>query len=74
LWTTVLAMLLVVGAYLIGKARAWRNEKPAGSSELLTRFRELHGKGQLSDEEFRTIKSVLSERLEREWMGNGEEG
>lgn len=74
LWTAALAALLVVGAYLIGKVRAMRQEQPADTSDLLTDFRELHGKGQLTDEEFRTIKGVLTDRLQHEWLGSGEEG
>jgi hypothetical protein len=74
LLTAALAALIAVGAYLIGKARALRRVESPGTSELLSDFRDLHDKGELTDEEFRTIKGVLTQRLEREWMGNGERG
>lgn len=74
LWSAVLAILLVVGAYLISKVRAMRSSEPPVASEMLTSFRELHSRGQLSDEEFRSIKGMLTERLQREWTRNGEEG
>jgi hypothetical protein len=32
----------------------------------MTNFRELHAQGELSDEEYRTIKAVLAERFEQE--------
>jgi len=37
-----------------------------GTSELLTNFREMHSKGELTDEEFRTIKAKLSIKLKEE--------
>lgn len=74
LWTAALAVLLVVGAYLILKARSMREQQPSAAHEMLTDFRELHGRGHLTDEEYRTIKTALTERLEREWTGSGEKG
>ena len=74
LWSAALSGLLVIGFFLIGKVRSMRRERPASASELMTNFRDLHLKGQLSDEEFRTIKGMLAERLQRELMRNGEEG
>jgi hypothetical protein len=35
-------------------------------SELLTKFRDLHGRGGLSDDEYRTIKTKLAGRLDSE--------
>lgn len=73
LWSTALAVILAVGAYLIGKVRAMRRTEPP-TSEHLTNFRELHSRGQLSDEEFKSIKGLLAQRLQKEWTRNGEDG
>ena len=73
-WLAVLAALLVFGFYLVGRVRELIRGKGPSSSELLTNFREMHGKGVLADEEFRTIKSKLAGRIQDELKGNGEKG
>jgi hypothetical protein len=62
----VMASLVAIGVYAIGKIRGQAVQKEPPASELLTKFRELHSQGALSDEEFRTIKTTLKERLQRE--------
>jgi hypothetical protein len=59
-------VLIVVGVYVIGKVRSGLNTREPGASVWLTKFRDLYSQGQLSDEEFRTIKANLSKRLEHE--------
>ena len=61
----VLAALIAGGVYVIGRVRAGLNDKAAPTSEWLTNFKELHSQGELSDEEYRTIKAML-ERLQQE--------
>jgi len=61
--TVTLVTLLV---YVITRIRSGMTEEEGGASELLTNFREMHAKGELSDQEFRTIKTQLSARLQRE--------
>ncbi len=77
LWATLLVVFTAVAVYLIGKFRGQalqdeQQERPA--NELLEKFRELHGRGGLSDAEFRTIKTKLAGRVEEELKGNGETG
>ena len=62
----ITAALIAVGVYVISRVRAGLNDKAAPSSEWLTNFKELHAQGELSDEEYRTIKAMLAERLQRE--------
>ena len=62
----VLAMLVALGVYWVGKIRSKTAQKEPSASELLTKFREMHSRGVLSDEEFRTIKTTLTERLQTE--------
>jgi len=61
-----IAVLIAGGAFAIAKVRAriTRTEPPA--SEWLTNFKEMHAKGELSDEEYRTIKAMLADQLQRE--------
>ena len=74
LWIAVFLILLAVATYVVLKIRgeALQNEPPA--SELLSKFRELHGEGDLSHEEFRTIKTTLAEQLQMELKDNEEKG
>ena len=62
------AILLVCagGIGLIRRIRARTDGEKFTSSDILTRFRELHADGRLSDEEFQTIKNRLIEKLHSE--------
>ncbi|MGD9722569.1 MAG: hypothetical protein AB7O59_14655 [Pirellulales bacterium] len=60
------AALVAAGIYVIGRVRADLMSREPPSSQWITNFRHLHSQGELSDEEYRTIKSVLAERLEDE--------
>ncbi len=74
LWTAVAAILVVVAVYVIGKIRAEAVQQEPHASELLSKFRDLHSKGELSDAEFRTIKTTLAARLQEELKDDGETG
>ena len=69
-----LAMLVATGIYFAEKIRAKAVQKEPAASELLTKFREMHSRGVLSDEEFRTIKTTLTERLQTELRDKDETG
>ena len=60
------AMAIAGGIYVIGRVRAGLGDKATPASDWLTKFQELHAQGELSDEEYRTIKAMLAERLQRE--------
>jgi uncharacterized membrane protein len=69
-----LAILVAVAGYVITKIRPKTVQKERGTSDLLSKFRELHSQGELSDEEFRTIKTTLATELQDELRGKGEKG
>jgi uncharacterized membrane protein len=61
-----IASILVLFALAILFLRKWRGssaEDQHDPSELLTKFRELHVRGGLSDEEYRTIKTKLAAQI-----------
>jgi hypothetical protein len=60
------AMLCAAAAYAIGKIRGQVRESDPGANEFMTNFRELHSQGDLSDEEYRTIKAMLASRLQEQ--------
>lgn len=74
LWAAILAILVAIAWYVIDKIRPKPVQKEPEASQLLSKFRDLHTQGELSDEEFRTIKTTLAAQLQDELKGNGEEG
>lgn len=74
LWGMVLAIAAAVMAYVIGKIRAEPTQQEPDASEMMSKFRDLHSEGELSDSEFRTIKTALAERLQEELSDNDETG
>ena len=72
LWMAVLAILVAIAWYLIGKIRPKSAQKERRASEWLSKCRELHTRGELSDEEFRTIKTNLAAQLQEELNDNGD--
>ena len=73
-WMAVLAAVLAVAYYVIVKIRSEPEKKEPQASQWLSKYREMHSKGELSDEEFRTIKTKLAEQLQDELNDNGETG
>jgi hypothetical protein len=69
-----LAILVAVAWYVITKIRPKTVQKEHGANELLSKFRELHSQGGLSDEEFRTIKTTLAADIQDELREKGEKG
>lgn len=63
LWLTVLAILVAMGAFFVKWFRSGGRPQPT-ASDILTRFRDLHDKGELTTAEFRSIKSVLGPRIQ----------
>ncbi len=70
----VLAVLVTVAYYVIAKIRPKPAKKERRASQWLSKFRESHSKGELTDEEFRTIKTTLATQLQDELNDNGEKG
>ena len=61
---TVFVALLAVAYYVVTWFRKPPKETGPDASELMTNFRELHSQGELSDEEYRTIKTMLATKLQ----------
>lgn len=66
LWSALGVLLLVLAFYLIGKFRPARMRETPRASELIANFRDLHSQGQLDDNEYRTIRTMLAARLNEE--------
>ena len=73
-WVALLAILVAIACYVIGKIRAESVQQEPGASELLSKFRDLHSQGDLSEAEFRTIRTTLAARLQQELRDDEEKG
>jgi len=67
LWVAAGAAMAAVGFYLIGKIRGAFRQSEREPGILLDNFRELHSQGELTDEEYRTIKAKLASQLRDRW-------
>jgi hypothetical protein len=63
IWLTVLTVLCVIGLYFVRRVRDQSGEGEATANDLLTRFREMEEGGQISQAEFRQIRSVLGPKI-----------
>jgi hypothetical protein len=73
-WFAILAIMIAIAAYVISKIRAETLQREPPASELLSKFREMHSRGVLTDAEFRTIKTALAEQLQKELNVNSGRG
>ena len=68
-WTWIgLIFALLVLAWAVSRIRAWfrEDDDPVGNAqEMLSEIREMYVEGDLSEEEFRSIKGRLTERVDR---------
>jgi hypothetical protein len=70
----VLIGLAALGFYVISKVGAAVKASRVETSEMLSNFDEMRDQGVLSDAEYRTIKSMLVERLQTEIKDSSESG
>lgn len=66
-WGIGLVVALLLLAWAAYRLRSWFGEDTGhtdGSEELLTHLRQLQSAGDVSDEEYRSIKSRLSQRMD----------
>jgi hypothetical protein len=66
----VIFALLALAIIALRRFRGSTAEGQQPASELLTKFREIHGRGGLSDDEYRTIKTKLAAQIEAEINSN----
>jgi len=67
LWVGVLLIILAFAYYFLRRFRDRSGDDRPTASKWLTNFREMHHEGDISDTEFRTIKTVLGQQLQEEF-------
>ena len=70
LWFAVIFALSALVVVVLRKWRGGSYEGQPSASELLTKLREVHARGGLSDDEYRTIKTKLARQLDAELNDN----
>ena len=74
LWLAVI-LALTAGFFLFVRKYAGRiGQDRQDASKLLTNFREVHARGHLSDDEYRTIKTKLAPELTAEVALDSDKG
>ncbi|HEX5470355.1 MAG TPA: hypothetical protein VFW73_00630 [Lacipirellulaceae bacterium] len=72
LWFAVILALLALAVVGLRKWRGRSYDVRPKASDLLTKFREMHGRGSLSDDEYRTIKTKLARQIDAEQKDSDE--
>ena len=67
---TILLVVSIVGFYIVQRFRDVADDTET-TSDLLSKFREMEHQGDLSETEFRTIKTVLAARMQSEIKDDG---
>ena len=68
-WGAVLLGLVIVAALVVQRFRGSAAGKGATPGELLTNFQEMRERGDISDADYRRIKSVLGDKIQRDSKG-----
>ena len=61
--TTIVLVMSIVGFYIVQRFRDVADDTET-TGDLLSKFREMEHQGDLSETEFRTIKTVLAARMQ----------
>jgi uncharacterized membrane protein len=64
LWMGVLIGLVVLGVLVVQRFRGSANGAAGEAKELATNFEEMHSRGDITDADYRKIKSVLGNQLQ----------
>ncbi|MEX2176664.1 MAG: hypothetical protein WD872_20020 [Pirellulaceae bacterium] len=70
----VLAGLIVLAVVVVQRFRGGAADERRSDADLLTKFQEMKHEGDISEAEYRTIKSVLGEQLQRNVKGGKNKG
>ena len=68
----VTVAVTVLGILFVKRFRGQFGGDEPPTSDMITNFREMHVRGDLSDDEYRTIKTVLATKFQRESRDSGD--
>jgi len=70
----VLAVFVVVGVYVVLRFRDFSDGDEQSAHDTYTNFREMHDEGDISEAEFRKLKTVLGKQMEDELNSKDDKG
>jgi len=70
----VLIGLVVVGALIVQSFRGSAAQRRPGANDLMGNFEEMRSRGDITDADYRKIKSVLGAQLHRELKDDKDKG
>lgn len=68
-WGAILLGLVVLGVLVVQRFRGGAAEAGERPAELLTNFQEMRERGDISDADYRRIKSVLGDKIQDDAKG-----
>ena len=68
-WVAVLLGLVLVAALVVQRFRGGIAGKGTSTNELLTNFQEMRSRGDITDADYRRIKSVLGDKIQDDAKG-----
>ena len=71
---SLLAILVIVSVYVVLKFRGRIGDDQANAQDMMTNFREMHDQGEISDAEFRKLKTVLGDKMQEELNDTADKG
>ena len=74
LWSAVLVLIVVLAYFVLVKLRDQSLNDREQPSDIMSNFREMHQKGEISDDEFRNIKTRLAAKLQQGLKDSGDKG
>ena len=66
--------LVMAGVMIVQRFRGGMADKGASASELIANFQEMHSRGDITDADYRKIKSVLGGRLHSDLTDDKDKG
>ena len=70
----MLIALVIMGAVIVQRFRGGAADKALDANELITNFQEMHSRGDITDADYRKIKSVLGAKLHSELKDDKDKG
>jgi uncharacterized membrane protein len=70
----VLMALVIVGVLIVQRFRGGMTQRGFTAGELMANFQEMRGRGDISDADYRKIKSVLGDKLQSELNDGKDKG
>jgi len=70
----LLIALVMAGVVIVQRFRGGMADKAQDANELLGNFQEMHSRGDITDADYRKIKSVLGARLHSDVKDDKEQG